>query len=68
MPPSKEGLIAKAEVPSREAMRLHPFYKGKIQMLPKCPVREWRTSASGTRPGWPPHVGRSSVIPPLSMS
>jgi malate dehydrogenase (oxaloacetate-decarboxylating) len=31
--------MAKAEWPSREAMRLHPFYKGKIQILPKCPVR-----------------------------
>jgi malate dehydrogenase (oxaloacetate-decarboxylating) len=39
MPPAKEELLAKAERPSREAMRLHQFYRGKIQILPKCPVR-----------------------------
>jgi len=39
MTPSREELLAKAEKPSREALRLHPFYKGKIQVLPKCPVR-----------------------------
>ncbi len=36
---SKEELLARAERPAREALRLHPFYRGKIQMLPKCPVR-----------------------------
>ena len=39
MPPTKEELMAKAEWPSREALRLHPLYRGKIQMMPKCPVR-----------------------------
>ena len=34
-----EQLLAKAEAPSQEALRLHPFYRGKIQMVPKCPVR-----------------------------
>ncbi|MBI4299488.1 MAG: NADP-dependent malic enzyme, partial [Chloroflexi bacterium] len=36
---TEEQLIAKAEAPSKEAMRLHPFYRGKIQMVPKCVVR-----------------------------
>jgi malate dehydrogenase (oxaloacetate-decarboxylating) len=31
--------LARAAVPAAEAMRLHPFYRGKIQILPKCPVR-----------------------------
>ena len=35
-------LLAKAEAPSKEAMRLHPFYRGKIQMVPKCAVRSIR--------------------------
>ena len=39
MPPTKEELMAKAEWPSREALRLHPLYRGKIQIMPKCPVR-----------------------------
>ena len=32
-------LLAKAEAPSKEAMRLHPFYRGKLQVVPKCVVR-----------------------------
>jgi malate dehydrogenase (oxaloacetate-decarboxylating) len=35
----KEELLAKAQWPAREAMRLHPCYRGKIQTLPKCPIR-----------------------------
>ncbi len=36
---TKEELLKKAEKPSQDAMILHPFYQGKIQMVPKCPVR-----------------------------
>jgi len=35
-----EELLAKAEAPSKEAMRLHPFYRGKMQTIPKCVVRD----------------------------
>lgn len=28
-----------ANRPVAEAMRLHPFYRGKIQIMPKCPIR-----------------------------
>lgn len=38
MPPEKSRL-SKAAQPGRDALRLHPFYRGKIQVLPKCPVR-----------------------------
>ena len=31
--------LAKAAAPAAEALRLHPFYRGKVQVLPKCPVR-----------------------------
>ena len=37
---SKEELIAKAAKPSSEALRLHPFYSGKIQSVPKCAIRD----------------------------
>lgn len=37
--PTQEELVRQAEKPSRESLRLHPFYKGKIQVVPKCPVR-----------------------------
>lgn len=37
--PTKEALLAKAQKPSGDAMRAHPFFKGKIQIAPKVPVR-----------------------------
>jgi len=36
---TKEELLAKASEPAHDAMRLHPLYRGKVQMAPKCPVR-----------------------------
>ncbi len=33
------ALLAKAAGPAKRALRLHPFYRGKIQMLPKVPIR-----------------------------
>jgi malate dehydrogenase (oxaloacetate-decarboxylating) len=33
-----EELLRKAEQPSKDAMRLHPFYRGKIETTLKCPV------------------------------
>jgi malate dehydrogenase (oxaloacetate-decarboxylating) len=37
--PSREELLAKTKRPAEDAMRLHPFYKGKVQVLPKCAIR-----------------------------
>jgi malate dehydrogenase (oxaloacetate-decarboxylating) len=31
--------VAQANRPAEEAMRLHPLYRGKVQMMPKCPIR-----------------------------
>jgi malate dehydrogenase (oxaloacetate-decarboxylating) len=36
---TKEELLAKAKKPAEDAMRLHPFYRGKVQTALKCPVR-----------------------------
>ena len=36
---TKEELLAKAKKPAEDALRLHPFYRGKVQIAPKCPVR-----------------------------
>jgi malate dehydrogenase (oxaloacetate-decarboxylating) len=33
-------MLARAKKPAEEALRLHPFYKGKVQLMPKCPVRD----------------------------
>ena len=36
---SQEDLVKKAAIPGKEALRLHPFYKGKIEIVPKCIIR-----------------------------
>jgi malate dehydrogenase (oxaloacetate-decarboxylating) len=37
--PNVQELLAKAQRPSADAMRLHPFYRGKIETVPKACVR-----------------------------
>ena len=37
---TKEELIEKAKKPAKDAMRLHPFYKGKMQTVPRCVIRD----------------------------
>ncbi len=34
-----EELIAKAKKPGIDAMKLHPFYQGKVEIVPKCAIR-----------------------------
>lgn len=46
-----EELLAKAEQPSKDAMRLHPFYKGKIEVIPKCRIRNFEDFAIWYTPG-----------------
>lgn len=43
--------LAKAEIPAREALRLHPFYRGKLQVLPKCAIRDVNDFAIWYSPG-----------------
>lgn len=49
--PTKEDLLAKATKPAEDAMRLHPFYKGKVQMTLKCPIRNFNDFAIWYTPG-----------------
>jgi len=46
-----EQLLAKAEQPSKDAMRLHPYYKGKIEVIPKCRIRDFNDFAIWYTPG-----------------
>ncbi|MDD5655992.1 MAG: NADP-dependent malic enzyme [Elusimicrobia bacterium] len=48
---TKEELIAKAQKPSEDAMRLHPFYQGKVEVSPKCCVRDFDDFAIWYSPG-----------------
>ncbi|MHA1212423.1 MAG: NAD(P)-dependent malic enzyme [Candidatus Heimdallarchaeota archaeon] len=35
---TKEELLERANQPAKEAMKLHPFYQGKMQTVPKCSI------------------------------
>jgi malate dehydrogenase (oxaloacetate-decarboxylating) len=48
---TKEELLARAEKPAQDAMRLHPFYRGKIEIVPKCAVRGMDDFAIWYTPG-----------------
>ena len=48
---TKEELINKARKPAEDAMKLHPFYRGKIKMVPKCCIRDVSDFAIWYTPG-----------------
>lgn len=48
---TKEELLAKAKKPAEDAMKLHPYYLGKIQVALKCPVRTFKDFAVWYTPG-----------------
>jgi len=48
---TKEDLLAKAAKPAEDALRLHPFYRGKIAVAPKCAVRGFDDFAIWYTPG-----------------
>jgi malate dehydrogenase (oxaloacetate-decarboxylating) len=48
---TKEDLLAKAQKPAEDAMKLHPFYRGKIQTVPKCCIRDFSDFAIWYTPG-----------------
>ncbi|HSQ27848.1 MAG TPA: NADP-dependent malic enzyme, partial [Anaerolineales bacterium] len=46
-----EQLLAKATKPSADAMKLHPFYRGKVETTLKCTVRSFDDFAIWYTPG-----------------
>ncbi len=46
-----EELLAKAKKPAEDAMRLHPFYRGKLKVAPKCAIRDFTDFAIWYTPG-----------------
>ncbi len=48
---SKEDLIKKASKPAEDAMKLHPFYKGKIEIVSKVCIRDFSDFAIWYTPG-----------------
>jgi malate dehydrogenase (oxaloacetate-decarboxylating) len=49
--PTVEELLAKAEKPSRLAVPMHKFYEGKVQVMPKCAIRNTDDFAVWYTPG-----------------
>jgi len=50
-PVTVEELLAKAKKPSEDAMKMHPFYKGKMQTVPRCAIRSFKDFAIWYTPG-----------------
>jgi malate dehydrogenase (oxaloacetate-decarboxylating) len=50
-PADADERLARAERPAAEALRLHPFYRGKVQVAPKVPVRSAEDWAIWYTPG-----------------
>lgn len=48
---TKEELLARAATPAEEAMRLHPFYRGKIETALKARVRDFDDFSIWYTPG-----------------
>jgi malate dehydrogenase (oxaloacetate-decarboxylating) len=46
-----DALLTKAQKPSADAMTLHPFYRGKIETVLKCVVRDFNDFAIWYTPG-----------------
>ncbi len=48
---TKEELLAKAKKPAEDALKLHPFYKGKVKVTAKCAIRNFDDFAIWYTPG-----------------
>jgi malate dehydrogenase (oxaloacetate-decarboxylating) len=48
---SNEESLRRAYLPSQLALKYHPFYRGKIEIVPKCPIRSLDDFAIWYTPG-----------------
>jgi malate dehydrogenase (oxaloacetate-decarboxylating) len=48
---TKEELLEKAKKPAADALKLHPFYRGKMEIVPKCCIRDFNDFAIWYTPG-----------------
>jgi len=49
--PNVEQLLARAQQPAADALKLHPFYRGKIEIVPKACIRSLDDFAIWYTPG-----------------
>lgn len=48
---SKEDLLDKSELPSKNALKMHSYYQGKLQVMPRCQIRDYNDFAIWYSPG-----------------
>ncbi|HUK50732.1 MAG TPA: NADP-dependent malic enzyme [Terriglobales bacterium] len=48
---ANEESLRKAYLPGQLALKYHPFYRGKIEIVPKCPIRSFDDFAIWYTPG-----------------
>ena len=46
-----EELLAKAKKPSADALQMHPFYRGKMETVPRCTIRGFKDFSIWYTPG-----------------
>lgn len=46
-----EELKAKAKKPAEDALKMHPYYQGKVQIMPRCVIRDLKDFAVWYSPG-----------------
>jgi malate dehydrogenase (oxaloacetate-decarboxylating) len=49
--PAKDESLRRAAKPVEDAIRLHTLSRGKLQMIPKCAIRDLRDFAIWYTPG-----------------
>ncbi len=49
--PNVEEMLIKAQQPGIDAMKMHPYYRGKIEIVPKCIIRDFNDFAIWYTPG-----------------
>jgi len=47
----KEELIKKSEVPSKNSLIMHKFFRGKVQVMPRCQIRDYKDFGIWYSPG-----------------
>ena len=48
---SKEELLEKSRAPSIKALKMHPFYRGKVQVMPRCAIKDYQDFGVWYSPG-----------------
>jgi malate dehydrogenase (oxaloacetate-decarboxylating) len=48
---TKEELIKRSELPAINSLKMHPFYRGKVQVLPRCSIHDYQDFSIWYSPG-----------------